>query len=114
MLRLVRVTRILRVFKLVRHFAGLQSLFCTLRQASKELGLLIMLVSVSVLTFSSLVYFSEKEEQNWTFVEAFWWGLLTITTVGYGNYCFTLYHFVLENGLQSWTLFSGQSIVLGQ
>ena len=34
-LRLVRVTRILRVFKLVRHFAGLQSLFCTLRQAGK-------------------------------------------------------------------------------
>ena len=92
MLRLVRVTRILRVFKLVRHFAGLQSLFCTLRQASKELGLLIMLVSVSVLTFSSLVYFSEKEEQNWTFVEAFWWGLLTITTVGYGNFSITVSH----------------------
>ena len=101
MLRLVRVTRILRVFKLVRHFAGLQSLFCTLKQASKELGLLIMLVSVSVLTFSSLVYFSEKEEQNWTFVEAFWWGLLTITTVGYGNFSITvsLCHCILEKGL---------------
>ena len=85
-LRLVRVTRILRVFKLVRHFAGLQSLFCTLRDAGKELGLLIMLVGVSVLTFSSLVYFAEKEEQNWTFVESFWWGLLTITTVGYGEF----------------------------
>ena len=44
-----------------------------------------MLVSVSVLTFSSLVYFAEKDDQNWTFVEAFWWGLLTITTVGYGK-----------------------------
>ena len=30
----VRVMRILRIFKLVRHFAGLQSLFMTLRQAS--------------------------------------------------------------------------------
>ena len=85
-LRLVRVTRILRVFKLVRHFAGLQSLFATLKQAHKELGLLIMLIGVCVLTFSSLVYFSEKDEQDWTFIDSFWWGLLTITTVGYGNY----------------------------
>ena len=83
--RLVRVTRILRVFKLVRHFAGLQSLFATLKQAHRELGLLVMLVGVSVLTFSSLVYFAEKDEQNWTFVDSFWWGLLTITTVGYGK-----------------------------
>ena len=83
--------RILRIFKLVRHFAGLQSLLFTLRQAYKELGLLMLLVAVAILTFSSLVYFAEKEGfdsgatdvNKWTFVESFWWGLMTITTVGY-------------------------------
>jgi hypothetical protein len=56
--------RILRVYRLVRHFAGLQSLFYTLKQAYKELGLLFILVAVAILTFSSLVYFAEKGLDN--------------------------------------------------
>ena len=144
MIRLVRVMRILRIFKLVRHFAGLQSLFYTLQQAYQELGLLLVIIAVAILTYSSLVYFTEKEvpdgydcsdwtkgerQKNieeayaqlldlfeaakpptifflspsplknvsgqhwtakinhpcyvWTFVESFWWTLMTITTVGY-------------------------------
>ena len=110
-IRLIRVMRILRIFKLVRHFAGLQSLLLTLQQAYQELGLLLVIMMVALLTYSSLVYFAEREIQDieglnctdwktefpeerwkeqgshpcytWTFLEAFWWGLMTITTVGY-------------------------------
>ncbi len=75
--------RILRVFKLVRHFAGLQSLVHTLHQAYKELGLLFVLISVTVLTVSCLVYFAERDEGIWSFVDSFWFALMTLTTVGY-------------------------------
>ena len=77
-IRLVRVMRILRIFKLVRHFAGLQSLLITLQQviisqnirhiisnklakAYKELGLLLVLIVVAILVYSSLVYFAERD-----------------------------------------------------
>ena len=85
-MRLIRIMRILRVFKMVRHFSSLQSLIYTLRKAYKELGLLCLIVSVSILLFASLIFAVEAdgpEKATWSFTESFWWGLMTFTTVGY-------------------------------
>ena len=33
----------------------------------------------------SLIYFAEKDAQHkWSFMDSFWWGLMVLTTVGYG------------------------------
>ena len=61
LIRLIRLMRILRIFKMIRHFVGLQSLVYTLHQAYKDLCLILLIVSVTILMFSSLVFAFERE-----------------------------------------------------
>tara|TARA_Y100000766_G_C18870377_1_gene587953 strand:+ start:173 stop:1216 length:1044 start_codon:yes stop_codon:yes gene_type:complete len=87
-LRIFRLFRFFDIFSRTRILLPSNTLFKTIHvQRHSLLGSLFLVLSV-LLLFSTIMYFVEREAQPDKFGSiplAIWWGMETLTTVGYGD-----------------------------
>ena len=81
----LRVFRVFRVFKFSRHSQGLRILGYTLKSCASELGFLLFSLTMAIVVFATIMFYTEKNEPKTTFTsipEAFWYTIVTMTTLG--------------------------------
>uniref|UniRef100_A0A915PNH0 BTB domain-containing protein n=1 Tax=Setaria digitata TaxID=48799 RepID=A0A915PNH0_9BILA len=86
--RILRVLRVIRIIKLGRFSSGLQTFGMTLQRSQKQLQMMTIVLLTGVVFFSTVIYFLEKDEDGTPFTSipaAYWWCIVTMTTVGYGD-----------------------------
>lgn len=87
--RSVRTLRLLRLLRLVRAFAGVARALTTIERLANHRGLVWLFVAWSaVMVVCSLALYAAENGVNEAVespLDALWWGVTTMTTVGYGD-----------------------------
>ena len=87
-IRVFRLVRLLRVFKLNRYSDALAAIGEVIRSRSQQMVASVFFVFIILILASLLIYHAEHEAQPEQFENAFsglWWAVATLTTVGYGD-----------------------------
>ncbi len=87
-LRLLRLFRLIRIFKMGRYSTAFKMIANVLNRRKEELLVTLTIVLLVLVLASSLMYYVEHEVQPEAFSSipaTMWWGVATLTTVGYGD-----------------------------
>ena len=87
-LRILRLFRLLRLVKLTRYSPALNAVGATMVSQHRALTAAFLVMIMALLFSSSIMFVFENEVQPEKFSSiptAMWWGMATLTTVGYGD-----------------------------
>ncbi|MBN2712888.1 MAG: ion transporter [Planctomycetes bacterium] len=87
-LRFLRAVRLMRLLRLAGYSKGLRILHRTFAECRSQLTICLSGMLVLLVIASSLLYFAEHEANPESFgsiPSSMWWGICTLTTVGYGD-----------------------------
>lgn len=87
-LRALRLIRVLRVVKIARYSESLRRFSIVFRNKKPDLAIALFGNSLLLVVASSLMYVVESaiQPENFSSIpQAMWWGVITLTTVGYGD-----------------------------
>jgi voltage-gated potassium channel len=85
---IISILRLLRLIKISRYSESVRTLGSVLYAKKEELLATAFAVFILLIFASSLIYFVESSAQPQSFgsiPDAMWWGVVTLTTVGYGD-----------------------------
>ena len=88
MLRILRLFRVFRLLKMARYVESLNTLHRVFRAKRAELSITLLMILILLVLASSAMYVAETGAQPDKFPNipaALWWGVITLTTIGYGD-----------------------------
>jgi voltage-gated potassium channel len=87
-LRVLIIMRMLRVLKFARYSSGMRSLIEVLESERRALGACLVILLCATLLSATAMHIAEghiQPEKFGTILDAMWWALVTLATIGYGD-----------------------------